>query len=101
MVQETYKQTRARYQLAELARREHDLRNRLEKLRLEESALASPARLGVLARERLPGLVALGEGAPERGVAGEAGEKGRGPGTVLDRSYLEVDRPIRMALADR
>ena len=96
MVQESIRQTQARYRLAELAVREKEVKKNLENLRAEEQALRSPARLAMLAREKgLPGL-ALGRAAPEA-----ADWEGRGlsrrPGDVLDKAFAVDDREAGLA----
>ncbi|MDR2390935.1 MAG: hypothetical protein LBE84_04555, partial [Planctomycetota bacterium] len=52
MVQETYKQTRARYELADLASREDVIRKKLARLKADENALRSPVRIARLVREK-------------------------------------------------
>ncbi|MDR1520718.1 MAG: hypothetical protein LBU23_11370 [Planctomycetota bacterium] len=96
MVQETFKQTWARYDLAELARREDDIRKRMEKLRADEIALCSPNRLGALVREKAPRLVAIGSADPNCRAGFNRGTE-RLPGTVLDKVFLKLERPVRMA----
>lgn len=51
MVHETIKQTKSRYQLAEMSQRETETLKRLEKLRAEEESLLQPTRLAKLAKE--------------------------------------------------
>lgn len=63
MVHETMKQTHARYELAESARREAEMAKRLEKLLAYEESLKQPARLAAMARELkldVVNLVAIG-----------------------------------------
>lgn len=103
MVQESIAQTQARYRLAELARREDELRKRLAKLRTAEESLKRPARLTALIRERKMDLVSLGSAEPR--VAEAAGAKGgaaghpRLPGEVLDEEFMKREQPVRMATA--
>ena len=95
MVQESVKQTQARYQLADLARSEEEARHRLEKLRAEEQEMRSPARLAALVREKKMKLVALGSAMPdEAGLA-----SGRRPGEVLDEDIGARARQVDMASA--
>ncbi len=84
MVQETVKQTQARYELAELARVEEESRRRLAILRTEEQELRSPARLAALVREKRLNLVSLGSAMPDGADADVA--SGRRPGEILDDS---------------
>lgn len=84
MVQESIRQTQARYELAELIRREDDMLKRLERLRTEEGTLRSPARLAALVRERKMDLVALGSREPRARGDGAAI---RAPGGILDDGY--------------
>lgn len=51
MVHETIRQTRSRYELAEIARQETEIKKRLEKLRAHEESLLQPARLATFAKE--------------------------------------------------
>lgn len=93
MVQESVRQTQARYDLAELAREEVEARQRLESLRTEEQELRSPARLAALVREKRLKFVALGSAMPENvDVA-----SGRRPGEVLDDVQVETREPVQMA----
>ena len=101
MVQETVGQTRSRYRLAELSRREEQARKRLEKLQTEENTLRSPARLAELVRKNKMDLVALGSVQPsspswEEGLKNASAN--RKPGEVLDESYVPAGE--RMNLAD-
>lgn len=88
MVQETIAQTQARYRLADLSRREEEVRKRLEKLQAKEESLRSPARLAMLVREKKMNLVALGSVQPESpSWASMQRETGRRPGEVLDADF--------------
>lgn len=102
MVQESIMQTQSRYRLAELARREDELRKRLAKLRTAEESLKRPARLTALIRERKMELVSLGSAEPTANVArgrnGNAGDT-RLPGEVLDEEFMKREKPVRMATA--
>ena len=100
MVQETIKQVRARYELADLTRREKEARETLEKLRTEEDSLRSPARIASLVREKRLKLVSLGRAEPEP-PDWDGGEAGRRPGVVLDQAYPGAKKPVRVALAER
>lgn len=102
MVQESIKQTSARYTLAELARKEDDAKKRLEKLRTTEEALRSPARLAMLVRERKLDLVALGSAKPQPAVAdGRARTAAnRKPGEVLDEDFARAAETAPTDLAD-
>jgi hypothetical protein len=97
MVQETYKQTRARYELAELASREDNARKVLAKLKAEENALRSPIRIARLVREKFARLTALGVAVSVRHVPDDGTE--RRLGTVLDETFVDGDGDIRMAAA--
>ncbi len=72
MVQESVKQTQARYDLADLARDENAARQRLDSLRAEEQELRSPARLAALVREKHLKFVALGSAVPDDEDAGDS-----------------------------
>ncbi|MCD8349190.1 MAG: hypothetical protein LUC93_01080 [Planctomycetaceae bacterium] len=85
MVQESIKQTQARYELAELARREDDVKKRLDKLRAKEQELRSPTRLASLVREHRLNLVALGTTEPLPAPF----RTGRKPGQIMDE--VETD----------
>lgn len=80
MVQESIKQTQARYELAELLRREQSAKQRLERLRTEEQELRSPGRLAALVREQRLKLVVLGSAEPVAPVMSML----RKPGEVMD-----------------
>jgi hypothetical protein len=82
MVQEAIKQTQARYELAELARREDEVKKRLDKLRAREQELRSPARLASLVRERRLNLVAMGTTEPLPAPS----RTGRKPGEAMDET---------------
>ena len=97
MVQETHKQTRARYELAELASREDDIRKTLAKLMAEENALRSPVRIARLVREKFARLTALSVAVPVRRAPDSGME--RRPGTVLDDAFVEGAGGVRMAAA--
>ncbi len=86
MVQESVKQTRARYDLAELARKESEARQRLDCLRAEEQELRSPARLAALVREKRMNFVALGSAMPSDAAVARS----RRPGEVLDDAPAET-----------
>jgi len=97
MVQESVSQTRARYKLAELARREAELKERLARLKAEEDSLRSPARLAKrIENERLQ-LYVLRSAPPES--ARVAMGTGRKPGEVLDESFSRAEPRIRVASA--
>ncbi len=101
MVQESFKQTRSRYELADLARREEEVRDSLAKLRAEEEALRSPARLATLVRERKLPLVSLGSALPEPLEAkARSAARSRLPGVVLDENYTRAEREVRVASAE-
>ena len=100
MVQETIKQVRARYELAELANREKEMRETVKRLGAEEDSLRSPARIAALARETRLKLVSLMSSVPEP-PDWDGGEAGRKPGAVLDRHYPGANPPVRVALAER
>lgn len=101
IVHETMKQTRARYELAEAARREAELAQRLEKLRAKELGLLQPGRLSNMARVMNLDVVALGT---KPGPGMESREGGgrmavqRRPGEVADESGR---REMRMAVVGR
>lgn len=95
MIQESIKQTRARYELADIARREGEIGNTLEKLRAEEDALRSPARLAALIKEKNLRLRFLGTSVPPAFDA--TAFRNRRPGDVLDEEYPGVERPVKMA----
>jgi hypothetical protein len=97
MVQETVKQTQARYELAELARVEEESRRRLAILRTEEQELRSPARLAALVREKRLSLVSLGSAMPD----GPDAASGRRPGEILDDAPSGAARPVDMASTER
>lgn len=81
MVEESFKQTQARYQLAELAKREDEVKKRLGVLRAREEELRSPSRLAALVRKKKLDMVALGD------IATAEGDKKlaeRRPGEVID-----------------
>lgn len=98
MVQESYKQTHARYRLAELARKEDDMRKNLKKLQAEEEGLRSPSRLASLIREKKMNLVVLRTSLPADPVRnmGRLAEQ-RLPGDVLDEEFARVERQVRVA----
>ena len=102
MVQESFKQTRARYELAELSRREEEMKDSLDKLRAHEEALRSPARLASIVREKKMPLVSLGSALP---VISEPKSRDyvqiRKPGTVLDVEFIRAEQEIRMASAEQ
>ncbi len=97
MVQETVKQTQARYELAELARVEEESRRRLAILRTEEQELRSPARLARLVREKRLDLVFLGSAMPDADVASGR----RRPGEILDDDPAGAAQPVDMASLER
>ncbi|MDR1613780.1 MAG: hypothetical protein LBT97_13505 [Planctomycetota bacterium] len=80
MVHETIKQTRARYELAEEARRETEMLKRLEKLRAEEESLLQPTRLAKLAKELKLDVASLSTTPPPPPVHRSAGLSVRLPG---------------------
>lgn len=97
MVQESVKQTRARYELAELLRREDTAKRRLDKLRTVEQELRSPARLAGLVREKHLRLVVLGSAKPVNpSVAAGASRR---PGDVLDDDMSERPGDSRVDMA--
>lgn len=100
-VQECIKQTRARYRLAELARREDESEKRLERLRAREATLRSPARLAAFVRKNGSGLVALGPLPPadSRLYAG-AKAPGRQPGEVRDADFARSREDETVDVAD-
>lgn len=79
-VRETNRQIQARYELEQLTRREDEAKKRLARLRADEQALRSPARLARLVREKRMELYALSHSVPEVAGAGKA----RRPGEVLE-----------------
>lgn len=93
IVQESISQTQLRYKLAELTRREGDIRRTLEKLDAEEEGLRSPDRLARLSRERRMDLIVLTRAAPD----GAEWAGGRRPGDVLDDDFAKVERPPMVA----
>lgn len=95
MVQESIKQTQARYDLAELSRREEDARRRLDLVRAEEQELRSPARLAALVREKRLNLVFLGSAMPADAHTASA----RRPGQVQDETPAAAGRAADMASA--
>ncbi len=100
MVQESFKQTRARYDLAELSRREEEIKDSLEKLRAREQGLRSPARLAAIVREKKMSLVSLGSALPAQAEArGRNAVQARRPGAVLDEEFVRMEREVRMASA--
>ena len=104
MVQETIGQTRSRYRLAELSRREDEARKRLAKLRTQEDALRAPARLAALVRDKKMDLVALGSIQPDS-PSWQNVKRGaeRKPGEVLDEAYVRVnerDEQVNLAQAE-
>lgn len=93
MVQESIRQTQARYELADLSRREEEARRKLDALRAEEQELRSPARLAALVREKRLKLVFLGSAMPgEVGVA-----SGRRPGQVQGEAPVAAEPGADMA----
>ncbi|MCL2000106.1 MAG: hypothetical protein FWG74_01610 [Planctomycetes bacterium] len=97
MVRETFKQTRARYELAGLSRRENELKNGLEKLRAREESLRSPVRLAAMVQEKKLPLVFLSSARPSPSAANDRQVvQARRPGTVLDEELIRVEREIRM-----
>lgn len=85
MVQESVKQTQARYELAELLRKEQAAKQRLERLRTEEQELRSPGRLTALVRDKRLKLVVLGSAKP---VVPDLANVRR-PGEILDDSGMD------------
>lgn len=97
MVFESIKQTRARYTLAEIDRRETELKQRLEKLKAREESLLQPARLSILARELKLDAASLGVvPPPESELGGKAVL--RRPG---DFFHSGGERTLQMASANR
>lgn len=86
MVQESFKQTQARYRLAELGRTEDEAKKRLGKLRTKEQELRSPASLMALAHENRLKLLSLGY----INTAKPVEERERRPGEVLERPSREM-----------
>lgn len=100
MVQESVKQTQARYELAELNRREQAAKQRLERLRTEEQELRSPGRLAAIVREKQLKLVVLGSAKPVHTMqAVVPGTVARKPGEVLDDINSEIEEHMDMASA--
>lgn len=96
MLQESFKQTQARYKLAELTRREDEMKKRLGFLRTQEEEMRSPPRLRLLAQQKCPHLVALGSATPEPIAASGR----RRPGEIEDdprRIALEEDAEMASA----
>lgn len=94
MVEESFKQTQARYQLAELAKKEDEMKKRLGVLRAKEEELRSPARLAALIRARKLDMVALGS---IGNVAQETAAQRR-PGEVVDDPTADrSDRDVNVA----
>lgn len=89
MVEESFKQTQARYKLAELAKREDELKKRLGVLRAKEEEMRSPVRLAALIREQKLDLISLGTVKPAR--ADEMAE--RRPGEIFDELTGEGAAP--------
>ncbi len=98
MVQESVTQTRARYRLAELARREAELKERLARLKTEEESLRSPARLATRIKETKAQLVVLRTAPPESSYSSDMA-MGRQPGQVLDESFIRAEKPVTIAAA--
>lgn len=97
MIQESVKQTQARYELAELIRREEAAKLRLDKLRTHEQELRSPARLASLVRDKRLKLVVLGSAKP---VAPESSVAVRQPGEVSDaEKILDANGRVDVASA--
>ncbi len=90
MVQESIIQTRARYELAELSRREQQLRVDLDKLLAEEQNLRSPFRLTALLREKKLDLVALSSATPNGAGLAQA----RRPGQVMDQEFSSLGESV-------
>lgn len=90
MVQESMIQTRARYTLAELSRREAELQKSLERLRAQEESLRGHAYLAEMLRKKKMELVALRHGV----LATPANDAtaARLPGDVQDDAYNRADR---------
>ena len=84
--------------MAELARREDDIKKDLEKLRAVEQGLRSPARLAAVVREKKMDLVVLGSAKPEA-QATAGGKAPRRPGEVLDEGFERAEKPVRLATA--
>lgn len=97
MVQESIKQTQARYELAELIRREEAARDRLARLRTEEQELRSPTRLAAMVRDKRLKLVVLGSAKPV--VSDSPALAVRRPGEVLEETAAATDAPVDMASA--
>lgn len=98
MVHESIKQTRARYTLAEMARKESDMRKRLEKLRAHEESLLQPPRLSAMAKELSLDVASLGTVPPEESGRGGKAASRRRPGEYADP---DEGKPLQMASADR
>lgn len=88
ILQESFKQTQARYRLAELDRHENELKKKLDQLRTREGELRSPMRLRALAHEKCPDFIALGSVTPQP----MAQSQKRRPGEVLDEPRREPAR---------
>jgi cell division protein FtsB len=86
-VRETNKQIQARYELEQLTRREDEAKKRLARLRTDEQALRSPARLAKLVRDKRLDVYALPHAAPAVAKAG----KERRPGEVLEEDAGTMD----------
>ena len=86
MVQESFKQTQARYKLAELSSSEDEAKKRIGRLHTKEQELRSPARLLSLAHEHQLRLISLGY----INTAKPADNEERRPGEVLDRPHREM-----------
>lgn len=99
MVQESIKQTQARYELAELAKREDDVKKRLVKLRAQEQELRSPTRLAALVREQRLNLVALGTTDPLPAPFRTDRKPGQVMDEVAERQPAEADAPWDVASA--
>lgn len=93
ILQESFKQTQARYRLAELTRNESEIKKRIGMLRTQEEELRSPLHLSVLARNTCPDLVALGSATPLPMAQGPK----RRPGEVLDDPRMPVREDVDMA----
>lgn len=82
MIQETFKQTQARYKLAEISRREDAAHKRLETLHAEEQSLRSPAHLTKAIRENKMRLASLSASMPEVNTPAALASSRR-PGQIL------------------
>lgn len=98
IVQECYKQLRARYKLEELVRKEEAAKERLAALKATEENVRSPAKLAALVRKYNLDLVVLRTAMPD-GKGKSRLASARRPGEVLDVEFSRIERPNAIRLA--